>query len=142
MGLETAAAKWAFGAFVLGTASSVQQIKQSKRATRARNKLTELRNLRQKKESIRKARAARAEIEAQEVTSGAGTGTTSAAAGARGSVQAQLGFNLSFLDTAASLSTTVTGAQSKAATSQAIAGLSQTIFQGAGGYESIFEKTE
>jgi hypothetical protein len=91
----------AIGIATAGTAVSIQQNKQSQKETKKANKAAQRQSqaeaARSRKQQIRQARIKRGQLESV----GALTGTqgSSSQVGAAGSIQTQLGSNLSFLNT-------------------------------------------
>ena len=90
-------------ALIFGAASTVLSIKQQRKATKAskrslaaQQRIADIKAARARTKAVREARIRRAEVLTGAQATGAGD--TSAATGAVGSVQSQLGANLSFLD--------------------------------------------
>lgn len=97
MGWEVAA----FAVTVLATGASVHQQQQAadeqERARKAKQRMAQVRQQRERRAAIRQAQRKRAQV--ANVSAQTGTQDTSVAQGAMGSIQSQLGSNLSFLDT-------------------------------------------
>lgn len=138
----------ALGVTAISTIASINASKKAakdeRRARAAQIAIEEARAKRERAQQIREARIKRAAIVASAEASGASE--TSAAVGGAGSVQSQLGSNLSFLDFQTSKQREVNTAlnsaasnRSRANTFNAIGGLSGTIFSDAGGFKTIFK---
>ena len=99
------------GAFIVATAVSVDQSRQAAKAQEKAQELSQrradLEAARARRQQVREARIRRAQIIAQSQAVG-GEGS-SAEAGATGSLQSQLGANLSFLDQTQQLSRQISG---------------------------------
>ena len=108
-------------ALIFGATSTALSIQQQRKATKmrgrslaAQQRIADIKAARARTKAVREARIRRAEV-----LTGAqatGTGDTSAAAGAVGSVQSQLGANLSFLDRVGAISRESSIFQQKAVT--------------------------
>ena len=122
----------AVGVGAASTIHSIQQQKKSaknqKKAQQAQQRIQEVKAARERRKQVREAQVAQAQVEAGAQASG--VTQTSAAVGGAGSIQTQLGSNLSFLDQVGELTQQTSifnqraaSASSRAATSQAVAGL-------------------
>lgn len=119
-------------ATVAGTVASIKSQKEQRKAARAQARIAELQRSRERRDTIRRARIARAQIENQ--VGSAGLLASSTATGGTGSIQSQLGSNLSFLDQAGSLNAQSNRSLERAAGLQTQAG----IFQGVSDISSGF----
>lgn len=126
----------ALGVTAGATVYSVDQQKAAardqKRANEAQTRMQNIKTMRERRRQSAEAQRVQAQMQAQNVTTG--TGQTSAASQASGSVQSQLAGNLSFLDSMQQLTNRqsifmqkAADHSSNAATGQAVAGLSGQV---------------
>ena len=120
------------GAAVTGTVLSTVH---ANKAAAAQRRLQQLQATRQKQQQIREARIRRGQV--ANIAGQTGTGLSSAALGAEGSIQSQLATNLSFLDQSLGIAQTISKQQSKAQTFGAVAGLGGQVFSAVGGTKAI-----
>lgn len=134
----------------VGTASSIssqkKQAKFQKKANQAQRAQDNLRAARERKEAIRAARASRGM--AQQAAVNQGAEGSSVSLGGLGSIDSQLGSNLSFLDQFNSLSDQASVSLGKAnqhganaQTASAVAGFGMTVFSNSQGIsDTVFGK--
>lgn len=131
----------------IGTGVSIKEQQEQgelqQQANEEQRKIQGLQDARRNRQAVREARVARARVEQAEVLTGTAGGTSSQQA--LGSVQQQLGANLSFLDVtreSAERLTDISGqlieSQVRAGFGQAATQLGGSVFAAAGGFSSIF----
>ena len=136
------------GASIGGGVESIQETKKATRAQRASNdmqqRIADVKAQRERTRLIAETRRKRATLANQAELSGVG-GSTGAIAGQSG-LQSQAASGLSFLDQVQSLGqqsniflNQAAGAQSRAATSSAIAGVAGQFATATGAYKKLFE---
>lgn len=135
---------------VTGAVGTIAQIGASGRAQRQQEKAEKLRERqaqlaaqRQRVKAVREARIRRGQLEAGAVATG--TGGSSGVAGGQAAITTGLASNIAFSQQQEGLASQVgqanisaAQAQSQAATFGAIGGVGQSIFQQAGGFQTIF----
>jgi len=117
-----------YGAKAAVVVSSVQQAQQAKKSSKAQQRLAEIRNERQRREAVRKARVARAQVVSRGQQSGGDLGSSSVQGGT-GSVGAQLGANLSFLDQSTAAQSSIFEASAASASAASLGQVAGTIGQ-------------
>ena len=127
----------AVASFLSSVALGAQSIKAQSRASRAQERLQRLQAKREKRQSIRKAQIAQAQIAAEAATKGTGGLLSSPYSAATSDVGSQLGYNLSFLDSSLGLTTEISKQKSKANRYQGYASIAGTIFDFAGGFDTL-----
>jgi len=123
------------------TAYSVDQQKNAARDTKsarkAERRIQRAKQAREKRKQVREAQVSQAEITASGVASG--TGGSSVTAGASGSVQSQLGENMSFLDSVQGLRDNQSIFMQKAADHTTSASISEAVGRAGVAASSLFE---
>lgn len=153
MGIEITAATAAYAAAAsaaVGAASTAYNIHESGKAADKQQEAQDIATAQQqsvdlanKRQQLREERIRRAQIEQASVNQG--VGGSSGEAGAISALGSQVGSNIASISQGQLAATGISNAMSAAASStqraqvaQGVASLSGTIFQGAGGFDSIF----
>lgn len=118
---------------------------EQRKSEQTQQRIRDLQTARQRRAQVREARVARAEIISE--AGAGGTLQTSAAVGGAGSVRAQLGSNISFLDRTQALSRQASifniqaaDFRGRAASAGATAGLGVSLFQASGSLGDLFKQ--
>ena len=146
MGIETVA----IAALAVTTASTAYSIAEQRKAGKAQQEGQDIATAQQKsvdlankRQQLREERIRRAQIE--QASANQGVGGSSGEAGAISALGAQVGANVASINQGqvaaegiSSAMSAAAGSTQRAQVAQGVASLSGTIFQGAGGFDSIF----